>query len=46
MLGKTGYEIMGVVFFAIMAWMLYRTAIKKNTFIETEVTTDYIKDIK
>jgi OPT family oligopeptide transporter len=30
-LGKAGYEIMGVLFFALMAWLLYRTAIKKST---------------
>jgi putative OPT family oligopeptide transporter len=28
--GEAGYEIMGVLFFLLMAWLLYRTAMKKN----------------
>jgi hypothetical protein len=45
-LGKAGYDILGVLFFALMAWMLYRTAMKKSTPIAAENTTDYVKDIQ
>lgn len=45
-LGEAGYEIMGVLFFALMAWLLYKTAMKKTTTIDTEETTEYTKDIK
>ena len=45
-LGKAGYDIMGVVFFAIMALLLYRTAMQTSASIDTEETTDYVKDIK
>jgi OPT family oligopeptide transporter len=33
-LGAGGYQILGVAFFAIMGWMLYRAGIKKNTNIQ------------
>jgi len=36
---------MGVLFFAL-AWLLYRTAMKKTVAINTEETKDYVKDIK
>jgi hypothetical protein len=29
-LGAGGYQILGVLFFAIMGWMLYRAGMKKN----------------
>lgn len=45
-LGKSGYDIMGVLFFALMAWLLYRTAMKKTASINIEETTDHVKDIK
>ena len=35
-LGEAGYQITGVIFFAIMAWLLYRTAIKKTVNINTD----------
>ncbi|WP_018613887.1 OPT family oligopeptide transporter [Segetibacter koreensis] len=46
LLGKAGYDILGVVFFGLMAWMLYKTAMKKQVAIDTDETTDYVKDIK
>lgn len=46
LLGKAGYDILGVVFFALMAWLLYKTAMKKQVAIDTDETTDYVKDIK
>lgn len=49
-LGEPGYDIIGVAFFALMAWLLYKTAMKKNpsldTSIDTEDTMDYVRNIK
>ena len=45
-LGEAGYEIMGVLFFLLMAWLLYKTALKKNTPINNEETTDYTRNIQ
>lgn len=45
-LGAAGYDIMGVLFFALMAWLLYRTAMKKNTQLNTEDATNYVKDVQ
>ncbi|MEJ7684254.1 MAG: oligopeptide transporter, OPT family [Segetibacter sp.] len=45
-LGDTGYDMMGVVFFVVMAYLLYKTAMKKSASIDTEDTTEYVKDIK
>ncbi|MDB5247407.1 MAG: oligopeptide transporter, family [Segetibacter sp.] len=45
-LGDAGYQILGVLFFAVMAWLLYKTAIKKNPTIDTGETTDYVQDVK
>jgi OPT family oligopeptide transporter len=45
-LGQAGYDLMGVIFFAVMAWLLYRTAMKRNPPVDTEDTTDYIKNVR
>ncbi len=45
-LGKAGYEITGVLFFAVMAWLLYKTALKKNTPAITGESTVYETVIK
>jgi len=29
-LGQTGYYLLGLAFFALMGWMLYRTGLKKT----------------
>ena len=33
-LGEVGYYLLGVAFFALMGWMLYRTGMKKDTELE------------
>ncbi len=45
-LGEAGYDILGVAFFILMAWLLYSTAIKRSTQIDTEDTTNHVRDIK
>lgn len=45
-LGQAGYDIMGVLFFALMAWLLYKTALKKNPPIDTEDTSHPVRNIK
>lgn len=45
-LGKIGYDLLGVAFFAIMAFILFRIAVQKNPSVDTEDTTDYRRDLK
>ncbi|CAA9509008.1 MAG: oligopeptide transporter, OPT family [uncultured Segetibacter sp.] len=45
-LGQAGYDIMGVLFFTLMAWLLYKTALKKNPQIDTDDTTNQVRDLK
>lgn len=45
-LGKSGYDIMGVLFFALMAWLLYTAAMKKALAADIEETANYVKDSK
>jgi putative OPT family oligopeptide transporter len=45
-LGKAGYDLLGVLFFAAMAFILFQIAMKKNPAIDTEETTDYRQDLK
>jgi uncharacterized oligopeptide transporter (OPT) family protein len=45
-LGEAGYNVLGVLFFALMAWLLYTTAMKRNTSIDTSDTVDYQKDVQ
>jgi OPT family oligopeptide transporter len=45
-LGQAGYDVLGVAFFAVMAFWIYKTAMKKNTAVGTEDTTDYRHHLK
>ena len=38
MLGTGGYHILGILFFAVMAWLLYRAGMKKNDDDEIKIT--------
>ena len=45
LLGEAGFELLGIACFAVLAFILYRTAMQRNPGLPTEDTTDYRKEV-